>query len=197
MNLFDLQWRPETLSKSVFHNRHTGRAKPPWMQSKTALRAQVQSALRSLAAEDILGQSTAVAEQLFGCEPVARCLRQPGGLVCSYLPMRRELSPDAITQQLLAAGQGVMVPRVTGGASADMVMLPVSSWADVAAFPKNQWGIPEPPLPAAGGSEPLATDLLAQVKLVLVPGLAFDSGCARLGRGKVIRRHTRPRLHVR
>ena len=159
-------------------------AKAP-MPGKLALRSNIKKALRLLSAETIAAQSAAVTEQLFACDLVARRLCKPGGLVCSYLPMRREVSPDATTQRLLAEGQRVLVPRVTGSASADMVILPIHSWSEVQDFPTNQWGIPEPLLPDGGGDgQQGELKHLAAVKLVLVPGLAFDGSCARLGRGK-------------
>ena len=46
-------------------------------------------------------------------------------------------------------------------------------------FPASHWGIPEPPADAPAASP----DVLAKA-LWLVPGVAFDPACRRLGRGK-------------
>ena len=46
-------------------------------------------------------------------------------------------------------------------------------------FPASHWGIPEPSADAPAASP----DMLAKA-LWLVPGVAFDSACRRLGRGK-------------
>src|SRR6056297_1809606 len=68
--------------------------------------------------------------------------------------------------------------QVTGPAPGDMVMLPLSSPKDVSSFPVSKWGIPEPPLP------PSFSPSFPPLDLVLVPGVAFDNNCNRLGHGK-------------
>ncbi|OMH83231.1 5-formyltetrahydrofolate cyclo-ligase [Zancudomyces culisetae] len=64
----------------------------------------------------------------------------------------------------------------------DMDMVKLDSMSDYYSLPKNNWGIPEP-----GLSDNRATcfDNKNQAPdLVIVPGLAFDRGGNRLGRGK-------------
>ena len=76
----------------------------------------------------------------------------------------------------------IYVPRVTGGRSCDMCMLPVHSEHEVEGFEKNRWGIKEPPAEFASSR----TEGIEQGSLdfVIVPGLGFDKMCNRLGRGK-------------
>ena len=53
-------------------------------------------------------------------------------------------------------------------------------------WPRNKWGIPEPPLPPATSSTS-TNDVIAKpgnIDLLIVPGLAFDSNGCRLGQGK-------------
>ena len=53
-------------------------------------------------------------------------------------------------------------------------------------WPRNKWGIPEPPLPPATSSTS-TNDVIAKpgdIDLLIVPGLAFDSNGHRLGQGK-------------
>ena len=97
---------------------------------------------------------------------------------------------------LRAAFQGgarVYVPRVTGPRSGDMAFVRLAGFDEIARLPLDRWGIPTPgeghAAPAGGGGggggggprEPLDP---ASVDLVLVPGVAFDVGGARLGHGK-------------
>ncbi len=50
------------------------------------------------------------------------------------------------------------------------------------SWPRNKWGIPEPPLTTTNVAKPGDIDLL------IVPGLAFDTNGHRLGQGKLPRR---------
>lgn len=53
--------------------------------------------------------------------------------------------------------------------------------ADIESWPKNKWGIPEPP---KGGHPRLeALDEESDLDLFIVPGLAFDKERGRLGQG--------------
>ena len=162
---------------------------------KHVLRKHIKARLKQLSAADIAAQSNAIFENLFASgllDTAQESVQGPGGVVCSYLSMRKEVQTDQITQLLFAQGCRVCVPRVLEGR--EMGMLLVNSWAEVEAFPKNQWGIPEPPIPSAGGESGSASASdgsaapkfvnLEQIKAVIVPGLAFDSSCARMGRGK-------------
>lgn len=74
--------------------------------------------------------------------------------------------------------------QVTGPNSADMVMLRVAGPDAVAAFPKSKWGIPEPPLPEPLEKERDDGTYTGRMDLVVVPGVAFDAQCRRLGHGK-------------
>jgi hypothetical protein len=51
--------------------------------------------------------------------------------------------------------------------------------AEIHSFPKSHWGIPEPP--ASCG---IPRDDYRAIDLVVVPGVAFDCQCQRLGHGK-------------
>ena len=73
--------------------------------------------------------------------------------------------------------------QVTGAARSDMVMPRVESVEEVDAFPVNSWGIPEVPEPDAT-TRASCLDPANAVQVVVVPGMAFDRGCHRLGHGK-------------
>ena len=61
-------------------------------------------------------------------------------------------------------------------------MIQIFKEEDIDSFPKNKWGIPEPSTEEAMR----CTDhtYSGKIDLVLVPGVAFDANCGRLGHGK-------------
>ena len=52
----------------------------------------------------------------------------------------------------------------------------------IADFPKSKWGIPEPPKEFS--DKAVDATHLSLVDCVILPGVAFDSQCARVGHGK-------------
>ena len=64
-----------------------------------------------------------------------------------------------------------------------MVMVRVNSLLDIENFPKSKWGIPEP-TDEYIRDHPDVTGTPGAIDVVLVPGVAFDRNCARLGHGK-------------
>ena len=148
-------------------------------QAKTLLRKSAGERLRALSADDIASGSLRIAEHLRASPAFSGA-----DYVCVYLAMPREANTDAIVASLFDACKGVCVPKVVGDRRSDMVMVHVESAAAIGAFPKSKWAIPEPPIPA-GYAESRADDpLLANIDLVVTPGLAFDASCRRLGRGR-------------
>ena len=101
----------------------------------------------------------------------------PGaGLVLAFLSMPTELDTLPVVEAALAAGKRVAVPRISGD-DIEFVELTVG-WR---SWPRDRWDIPAPPesLPPVRVADMARTPTLA-----LVPGLAFDRGGGRLGRGK-------------
>jgi len=60
-----------------------------------------------------------------------------------------------------------------------MQMLSVASLDEIGGFPRSKWGIPEPPDDVGRDNALCACDL----DLVILPGVAFDINCNRLGHG--------------
>eukprot|EP01062_Namystynia_karyoxenos_P003711 TRINITY_DN11318_c0_g1_i2.p1 TRINITY_DN11318_c0_g1~~TRINITY_DN11318_c0_g1_i2.p1 ORF type:complete len:393 (+),score=91.93 TRINITY_DN11318_c0_g1_i2:85-1179(+) len=146
------------------------------MLAKKALRKEMAQRLRQLATEEVAAQSGVVHRHLGGLSEFARAKA-----VSLYLPMDggREVDTWPLLRQLLARGAKVFVPKVTGPGRGDMEMLRVTDADEAWAWPRTKWGIPEP-----------SADMAAKMSragipdLVLVPGVAFDSRCKRLGHGK-------------
>jgi 5-formyltetrahydrofolate cyclo-ligase len=61
-------------------------------------------------------------------------------------------------------------------------MLPVASLDETRALPLDKWGIPAPPDAWATSRADFAAT--GEVDLILVPCVAFDGTCQRLGHGR-------------
>jgi len=144
---------------------------------KASIRSHLKTVLSQLSPASVELQSRQVAERLEGLGAIAS-----SDTVCIYLSMPGEIQTYPIVKSFLDSGKRVFIPKVTGKRSEDMVMFEVSSYSDIDAFPKNRWGIPEPSLETVLASPDGTT--LGIIRSVIVPGVAFDTSCARLGHGK-------------
>lgn len=146
--------------------------------AKKVCRKQTAAALGVLQAPALAVQSAAVLAELKSLPAFAdtRC-------ASIYLPMDggREIDTWPILAALLSSGVKVAVPRVEGPNPADMRMLCVSSYEQAAALPRTKWGIPEPDDELAAQMQDMTG---ATFDLLLVPGVAFDARCNRLGHGR-------------
>jgi len=147
--------------------------------SKVATRKQISTVLRALTPAQIATQSAAVMAHLAGLPAYMSCMS-----ASIYLPMDKGCEVDTwpIIADLLARGAHVAIPRVTGPSPSDLVMLRLSSLEQAQALPRTKWGIPEPDDVLAAQMEDATSD--PTITLLLVPGVAFDSRCGRLGHGR-------------
>lgn len=160
---------------------------------KKALRTAMKATLKELPASHITTTSAAACGRAFMLDAV----RKASG-VSVYLPMPRgECDTTALRTALFASGKAVYVPRVDGRGRDEMRMLRVSDAADLDAFPRSNWGIPEPTLEQAASMEDGLES--GAIDLVIVPAVAFDARCQRLGHGRGYygARSTRGRARLR
>lgn len=147
------------------------------ISAKASIRKHLRTVLNQLSLSQVESQSKQVAERLGGFS----AFTTNSDAVCIYLSMPGEVQTYPIVKSLLENGKRVFIPKVTGKRSEDMVMFEISSYNEIETFPKNRWGIPEPPLETVL-ARPDATTL-GIIRSVIVPGVAFDLSCARLGHG--------------
>ena len=102
-------------------------------------------------------------------------------VICCFLSMPAEIQTYRFLNQALTAGKTVFIPKVTGPRPQDMAILELKSYSDISTFPVSKWGIPEPPETYVS---PLNPALYSIFDLVIVPGVAFDKNCKRLGHGR-------------
>lgn len=100
--------------------------------------------------------------------------------VFCYLSMPQEVQTMNFIEKCFDNGKRVFVPKVTGRKSNDMQVLEATSMDEIKSYPKNSWGIPEPPT----GNEFWTGKAFAAIDFILIPGVGFDSSCQRLGHGK-------------
>jgi len=97
-------------------------------------------------------------------------------ILAAYAALPEEVQTHPILEQALLEGKTLLLPRVVAGCG-DMTFWRVRDLEyDLRCEPP--FGIPQP-IPER--CEPVS---LAEASLVLVPGVAFDRCCNRLGRGK-------------
>ena len=146
--------------------------------AKKALRKQTADALKALQRTAVAAQSAAVLAELASV-PAYTAARSAS----IYLPMDGSSEVDTwpIVAALMSRGVTVAVPRVVGPKSAEMQMLRLSSYEQAVSLPRTKWGIPEPDESLAAGMEDMTS---APFDLLLVPGMAFDARCNRIGHGR-------------
>jgi 5-formyltetrahydrofolate cyclo-ligase len=146
--------------------------------AKTAIRTEIKSRLKPLTEEDVTQSSNRVLEALFSNQEYIRCSN-----ICLYLSMpSSEIQTYTAIRHTLSGGKRVFIPKVTGKSAQDLVMFELGSYDTIDTFPRSKWGIPEPPLEIALAAPDMTTS--GQIDLVVVPGVAFDPQCGRVGHGK-------------
>ena len=111
------------------------------MAAKRTLRKSVAALLDGLPPAQHVAESERVSEAVLTA-PWYRAARS----LSIFLSMDAavEVQTAAIVRTAMADGKTVFVPRIVGPTAGDMHMLHAVGPADVAAFVRNGWGIPEP-----------------------------------------------------
>eukprot|EP00565_Helicotheca_tamesis_P007267 CAMPEP_0185740620 /NCGR_PEP_ID=MMETSP1171-20130828/38199_1 /TAXON_ID=374046 /ORGANISM="Helicotheca tamensis, Strain CCMP826" /LENGTH=238 /DNA_ID=CAMNT_0028412511 /DNA_START=194 /DNA_END=910 /DNA_ORIENTATION=+ len=162
------------------------------LKRKKAMRKEIRSRLKSLSQEKISEQSNAVWSRLFDLKEY-----REASSVGLFLSMPTgEIETDTALTHVLENGKDLYVPRVgLDFERCDMDLIKVKFDHDTEVeiehskekarrlfyhdWPRNKWGIPEPPTDV---DHALAGP--GDIDLLVVPGLAFDKLGGRLGQGK-------------
>jgi 5-formyltetrahydrofolate cyclo-ligase len=147
------------------------------MSMKAAVRKEVKAALKAVTDHSVEIQSAEILNRLLSL-PTFQTSRS----ICAYLNMKGEVSTQSILEYGFNNKKIIYIPKIVGKKSEDMFMLNVLSMTEIEKFPKNSWGIPEPPMEAV--LQNLDGTSAGTIDLVIVPGVAFDRNCGRMGHGK-------------
>jgi 5-formyltetrahydrofolate cyclo-ligase len=134
---------------------------------KRAIRSTVKSVRENLSPKEIRELSAAVIDRLKKCKYF-----QNAKSVMFYFPVKGEVDLLPLMEELLKdKTKKVLLPKITQ--EDELVAVEVS---DMEVLRPGKYGIPEP----LGGKivKP------EKIDLVIVPGVAFDEKCNRLGMGK-------------
>jgi 5-formyltetrahydrofolate cyclo-ligase len=151
-------------------------------ERKQALRKEIRARMKELSREDILLESSKVWDRLFEL-PAYKTSRSVG----IFLSMPAgEIATEALIQDAVRTGKDIYVPQVGKNfEQADMDLLKVvdpktkDGTLFHHAWPRNKWGIPEPP-----PDMQVVVAKPGDLDLIIVPGLGFDKEGNRLGQGK-------------
>eukprot|EP01036_Dinobryon_divergens_P029298 gene29297-38371_t len=144
---------------------------------KAAIRSSMRGKLKILQIEYVECESKKVFERL---SILPEYIQSSG--VSIFLSMNGEVQTSGIIANAFSIKKKVAIPKILGKKSEDMFMFEVMNEDQLEMFPKNSWGIAEPPLDMILQSQDCTYN--GSIDLVLVPGVAFDEHCGRLGHGK-------------
>jgi 5-formyltetrahydrofolate cyclo-ligase len=145
--------------------------------AKNSIRQEIKNKLKTLSIIQIEEQSLLVTNSL--C--YQQCYLQSKA-ICIYLSMKNEIMTLPIIKDAFNKNKRVFIPKVLGGKSEELVLYELSNYSEIDNFPKSKWGIPEPTI------EMVNTKVdginMNIIDLIVVPGVAFDIKCGRVGHGK-------------
>ena len=150
--------------------------------AKARLRRHIRQRLTSLSPHDISTQSEAIARR-FLTSPLTSPLLSSSSGFALYLSMpKAELLTTPLLQSLFTHHRRVFVPVIRS--SSDLSLLEAHSMRDIASFPVNAWGIPQPPDEFEGRRRAEVLDCVDEVGVCVLPGVAFGGDGERLGHGR-------------
>jgi 5-formyltetrahydrofolate cyclo-ligase len=167
-------------------------------EKKRLLRKTIRSKLSQMSHEEITRQSNLVWDKVFqlpqyqSSQSVGLFLSMPSG----------EIHTHSACERVLSDGKTLYLPRVgLDFEKCDMELVRVASSSSSSSqlqeerssdnrspltfyehWPRNKWGIPEPPSVEGDGDNHIAKP--GDIDLMIVPGLGFDRSGGRLGQGK-------------
>ena len=144
---------------------------------KAIIRNDIKSKLSSLSQLYIDDQSKLLMNRLNDLN-----IFKETSVLSTYLSMPNEISTYNIINKSFQLDKRIFIPKILGKNSIDMFMLEITSMDMLTSFTKNNWGIPEPSIELV--SKSIDGTYQGIIDLVLVPGVAFDSKCGRIGHGK-------------
>lgn len=136
-------------------------------KAKRAVRAEVRSRRRAMTYSERTRKSLAIEKTLAGTDEYKNA-----ATILAYASISDEVQTLGLIERAVADGKTVVLPRVT--ATEALMLHQVGGTAELT---RSRYGILEP---RARAPRVPASD----IDLAIVPGVAFDESCHRLGLGK-------------
>ena len=147
--------------------------------AKRAMRREARTRLAAMDAQQGAAASDAIAEHLVGSDVAGSDVFASAPAVVGFVALAGEPDVSAVLTRALGAGKRVALPRIEPGeADGSMTFRWIDGPGGLAGLARGAFGLLEP------GPATDRVESLGGGSLVLVPGLAFDGGGGRLGRGK-------------
>ncbi|KAM6979670.1 5-formyltetrahydrofolate cyclo-ligase [Aplochiton taeniatus] len=143
--------------------------------AKQALRKEMKKRVTALDDKEKLRQSHIVSLKLIKHPKYMACQR-----IAVFLSMHDEVRTEEILQDVFKQGKTCFIPKYLTNNSSHMDMLRLDSMEDIKTLPLTSWNIRQP----AEGENREEALAAGHLDLILMPGLGFDRGGNRLGRGK-------------
>lgn len=138
----------------------------PIAHEKNELRRTARAARRALSSEDRALASQMIAKRALELPELATARA-----VLVYGASAEEVDPAPLERALRACGVAIAYPRVAGPRTLEL------HWVDdPSALVSGAFGLREPAADAPAAS-------LAELDAIIVPGVAFDTACNRIGYG--------------
>ena len=144
----------------------------PVQEEKRKLRKKIKDIYKTLGRQEITQKSQKVLGNIKSLE-----IWEKANTILAFLPLGDEVDTTFIIEEALTKGKKVAVPRIAGS---DIVFHYIASLSKDLLL-KHDYGMNEP-LPDAEYAD--IGNLDNSRILILIPGMAFDQQCRRLGRGK-------------
>jgi 5-formyltetrahydrofolate cyclo-ligase len=145
----------------------------PLAAEKKAVRTRMKAVLAGVGADVLLQAGNEVARHLL---PLLRGLaeQERGAAVALFAGLPAEIPMEPVDAELRSLGLCRVLPTIVGG---DLEFRALPGDVPIEDLPRDRLGIPDPP-------SSFAPVPLERCRLVLVPGLVFDTDGGRLGRGR-------------
>ena len=142
--------------------------------AKSELRRAMNKVLRSLSAVHRMETSSAISTMLQKIPEYTSAKS-----VAVFLSMKTEVDTVPIMQYCSSQNKKILVPKIISDCEFELVTL--DSYESVEALPKDKWGIP---IPVFDDDHRMIKHPESTPDVIIVPGVACDRQCQRMGHGK-------------